>query len=87
MRRSLFVILYLSIFATVFFQGSETVLANQDFDKAEAPVVANLLVKLRMAPLGRAEVPDFSLDDLSGRKVRLSDFRGKVVLMNFWTTW
>ncbi|MBT3435871.1 MAG: redoxin domain-containing protein [Nitrospinaceae bacterium] len=40
-----------------------------------------------MAPLGRAEVPDFSLDDLSGRKVRLSDFRGKVVLMNFWTTW
>ncbi len=30
---------------------------------------------------------DFQLPDLDGRKVRLSDFRGKVVLLNFWTTW
>jgi len=32
-------------------------------------------------------VEDFSLRDLDGRPVRLSDFRGKVVLINFWTTW
>ncbi|MBU1343489.1 MAG: redoxin domain-containing protein [Proteobacteria bacterium] len=30
---------------------------------------------------------DFTLEDLSGRKVRLTDFRGKVVLLFFWTTW
>ncbi len=30
---------------------------------------------------------DFSLRDLNGRNVRLSDLRGKVVLLNFWTTW
>jgi len=31
--------------------------------------------------------PDFMLRDLSGETIRLSDYRGKVVLLNFWTTW
>lgn len=31
--------------------------------------------------------PDFTLKDLAGRQVRLSDFRGKVVFLNFWATW
>ena len=35
----------------------------------------------------RAPAPDFVLKDLSGKMVRLSDFRGKVVLVNFWATW
>jgi peroxiredoxin len=30
---------------------------------------------------------DFSLNDLDGRQVRLSDFSGKVVLLEFWATW
>lgn len=30
---------------------------------------------------------DFELTDLSGSRVKLSDFRGKIVLLNFWTTW
>ncbi len=30
---------------------------------------------------------DFSLKDLSSKKVSLSDFRGKVVLLNFFATW
>lgn len=30
--------------------------------------------------------PDFSLDDINGKKVSLSTFRGKVVLLNFWGT-
>lgn len=31
--------------------------------------------------------PDFSRHDLAGRPVRLSDYRGKVVLLNFWASW
>ena len=31
--------------------------------------------------------PDFELPTLDGRKVKLSDFRGQAVLLNFWATW
>lgn len=31
--------------------------------------------------------PEFALSSLEGRTVRLSDFRGKVVVLNFWATW
>ncbi len=31
--------------------------------------------------------PDFSRRDVTGKTVRLSDYRGKVVLLNFWATW
>jgi cytochrome c biogenesis protein CcmG/thiol:disulfide interchange protein DsbE len=31
--------------------------------------------------------PEFELKDLEGKSVRLSDFHGKVVLLNFWATW
>ncbi len=31
--------------------------------------------------------PDFALTDLAGRPLRLADFKGKVLLLNFWATW
>ena len=31
--------------------------------------------------------PEFLLEDTKGNKVSLSDFRGKVVMVNFWATW
>lgn len=31
--------------------------------------------------------PDFSLQDLNGETVKLSQFRGRPVLINFWATW
>jgi len=31
--------------------------------------------------------PDFILKDASGTDFRLSDYRGRVVLLNFWATW
>ena len=33
-----------------------------------------------------AEIPDFSFTDLEGRQRRFSEFRGKVVLLDFWST-
>jgi thiol-disulfide isomerase/thioredoxin len=31
--------------------------------------------------------PDFTLQSLDGKSTKLSDFRGKAVLLNFWATW
>jgi thiol-disulfide isomerase/thioredoxin len=31
--------------------------------------------------------PDFTVADLDGNEVHLSDFRGKLVVLNFWATW
>jgi len=39
------------------------------------------------APAVGAVAPDFELSSLGGKRVRLSGFRGKAVLLNFWATW
>ena len=35
----------------------------------------------------REPAPNFLLEDSNGAAVRLSDFRGRVVLLDFWATW
>ncbi len=33
------------------------------------------------------EAPDFALKSLGGENMRLSEYRGEVVMINFWATW
>lgn len=37
--------------------------------------------------MSSAVAPDFTLTSLDGKEMRLSDLRGKAVLLNFWATW
>jgi thiol-disulfide isomerase/thioredoxin len=54
-------------------------------------MVANLLQRALLICLlaygAVAGAAEFSLTDLQGRTHRLSDYRGKWVLVNFWATW
>ena len=53
-----------------------------EFSPAQLTAPATAEAGLTTLPAG-----DFQLRALDGKTVRLSDFRGKVVLVNFWTTW
>ena len=49
---------------------------------------ALLVLALAVSALGQtASTPELRLKDINGRALRLSDYRGKVVLLNFWATW
>lgn len=55
-------------------------------------LLAAVLLGTLALPAGTADAagelaPDFSLRDLNNKEVSLSDYRGKVVLVNFWATW
>jgi peroxiredoxin len=74
--RAALVILILSGLAAAFTVGSSScsTISSQYGLSDEAPKV------------GR-QAPDFALPDLEGVKIRLSDLRGKPVVLNFWATW
>jgi len=50
-------------------------------------VLSGLLGMAARPPLVGSPAPEIVLKDLQGRDVKLSDLRGKVVLVNFWATW
>lgn len=39
------------------------------------------------SPLTNKQAPDFTLEDTTGKRVSLSSYKGKGVLVNFWATW
>src|SRR5712692_8891523 len=49
--------------------------------------VVGILGMAGRPPLLGSPAPEIALKDLQGQEVRLSDLRGKVVLLNFWATW
>ena len=50
-------------------------------------IAAALFSLCLLGTLGASEQDDFSLPDLDGVEHRLSDVRGKWLVMNFWATW
>jgi cytochrome c biogenesis protein CcmG/thiol:disulfide interchange protein DsbE len=67
---------------------------KQQAEKAVAGAVHATLEKGESAdalytssPLLGKPAPDFKLEDLSGKKVTLADYKGKALMINFWATW
>ncbi len=61
-------------------------------NKIIASSVAILFVVLGIFTIGTTsvsaqEAPDFTLVNLDGKNVTLSDFRGKIIIVDFWATW
>jgi peroxiredoxin len=46
-----------------------------------------LAVSTSFAGLEQSAAPDFTLKSVDGDNLRLSEFRGEVVLINFWASW
>lgn len=54
---------------------------------AQANPPANTIRAALQPAKDRQPAPEFALKDADGHTVSLSDYRGKVVLLDFWATW
>jgi peroxiredoxin len=68
--------------------------SNSSSSASAVAPLAPAPVTVRVAPRGApkivptvVEAPDFALRTLENRNLRLSEFRGEVVLINFWASW
>jgi len=61
--------------------------ACSDDTKVEEQVVVEPATKAKEQLKTEEKLFDFSYPDLNDKEVKLSDFRGKWVVVNFWATW
>ncbi len=54
---------------------------------SRVPAAVGVPLSSLPAPREGFFAPDFTLDTLQGDTIRLSDLRGRIVIVNFWATW
>ncbi|MBM3304828.1 MAG: TlpA family protein disulfide reductase [Candidatus Aminicenantes bacterium] len=62
-------------------------LANMTFIAAVAAFFLTLSPACARGQEETTPAPDFSLNDVDGNPVSLADYKGKVLVLNFWATW
>ena len=55
--------------------------------KRFVPLLALFLFSCGGNQTGNKAAPEFTLNSLDGKPHKLSDFKGKIVLLDFWATW
>jgi thiol-disulfide isomerase/thioredoxin len=80
MTRTYRLVISAAVGVLVGFAGFGTSMAAQSAPGAPSAPKASEAPKRPMAP-------DFEVRDLEGKTVKLSDFLGKVVVIDFWATW
>jgi thiol-disulfide isomerase/thioredoxin len=66
--------------------GDPSCAATVDLARKIAPLAHGEVAAVTMATKG-LQLPDLAFDDADGRPRKLSDWRGKTVLVNLWATW
>ena len=60
------------------------IFASQTINKTEAKAIND---KTAHSLLSDKKAADFKLKTLEGKEIKLSDYRGKIVIIDFWATW
>ncbi len=77
----LMIIAILAIIAVLLFWNPAPAVASAPAPQSQEQIDASTIAKQGSV------APDFTVEMFDGKKVRLSELRGKVVLVNFWATW
>lgn len=62
------------------------IIANNGQTEENKLIAKNILNKLNLIK-DDSRAPNFTLKDSQGKKVSLTDFKGKYVYLNFWSSW
>lgn len=75
------------ILITLLLLGASLFVALQKYTREYHSSVEEPKLSITDFPTVQYIAPNFTLSDLNGNAAQLSDYRGSVVLILFWTTW